>query len=294
MKIAPLFALVFAAGGCIESDSSVTEDLVGQPEPPMLGQHMARDQAQTGGASGSPNLLWHDGQIMTSTTVTPIFWGPSWTNAAFAGDKITGLDYLYAHVGGTKYINTNTEYTGTNGQVTTSVSSTAHVVDTSATPRHAPKTSAIQAEVCKMISNPVANGYYPVYTDMPRGHAGYCAWHSYGTCNGVPVQFGFFFALDGDAGCDVNAQGSHSQGLESLANVSGHELSEMLTDPRNGGWWDSSGAENADKCAWVFPGTVTVGAQQWEIQGNWSNNAFDSSSGYQPRDNSGPGCLQEK
>ena len=49
-------------------------------------------------------------------------------------------------------------------------------------------TSAILAEVCKVITNPVANGYYPVYVDSPRGHAGYCAWHSYGTCNGVPSR----------------------------------------------------------------------------------------------------------
>ena len=53
-----------------------------------------------------------------------------------------------------------------------------------------------------MISRPVANGYYPVYTDVPRGHVGYCAWHSYGTVNGVPVQFAFFYSLDGDPGCD--------------------------------------------------------------------------------------------
>ncbi len=109
-----------------------------------------------------------------------------------------------------------------------------------------------------MITDPVPNGYYPVYTDQPRGHAGYCAWHSYGTASGVPVQFGFFFKLDGDAGCDPgDTRTGHSQGLAALANVSGHELSEAVTDPRNGGWWDKSGAENADKCAWTFGGLVT-------------------------------------
>ena len=51
-------------------------------------------------------------------------------------------------------------------------------------------------------NRPVANGYYPVYSDQPRGNAGYCAWHSSGTINGIRVQFGFFFNLDGDPGCD--------------------------------------------------------------------------------------------
>ena len=84
---------------------------------------------------------------------------------------------------------------------------------------------------------PVANGYYPVYVDTPRGHAGFCAWHSAGSCNGTPVQFAFFFNLDGDAGCDPGGSyGSYenghtnSQGLGALANVSGHELSEAVFD----------------------------------------------------------------
>ena len=51
-------------------------------------------------------------------------------------------------------------------------------------------------------NHPVANAYYPVYSDQPRGNAGYCAWHSSGTINGTRVQFGFFFNLDGDPGCD--------------------------------------------------------------------------------------------
>src|SRR5207237_1746843 len=114
---------------------------------------------------------------------------------------------------------------------------------------------------------------YAVYVDTPRGNVGYCAWHSYGVCGTTPVQFAFFFNLDGDAGCDPqDTVTHHSQGLSALANVSGHELSEARTDPRNGEWYDKSGAENADKCAWTFGsrdltfpnGTI------WKIQGNWS------------------------
>src|SRR5436309_1646877 len=80
--------------------------------------------------------------------------------------------------------------------------------------------------------DPNGNGYYPVYTDIKRGHANYCAWHSAGTCGGVPVQFAFFFNLDGDAGCDPqDTQTGHSQGLAALVNVTGHELSEARSDP---------------------------------------------------------------
>jgi hypothetical protein len=239
------------------------------------------------GAKPTPNLTNHGGPILTSSRVTAIFWGTSWT----ATDaKVTGLDTFYSGIGGSAYMKTNTEYSSTNGTVGSGVTYDGHLIDTSAGPKQAPSTSTILAEVSKQINSPVANGYYPVYTDLPRGRAGYCAWHSVGTVHGVQVQFAFFFNLDGDSGCDPDDPGTiHSQGLEALANVSGHELSEAVTDPHLDAWYDKNGAENADKCAWTFSGTVTIGGQQWKVQGNWSNAAYNARSGYD-----GAGCIQTK
>ena len=246
-----------------------------------------RGQAGRDKPGSSPNLLFHGGTVLTSTAVTSIFWGTNWGNASFTGDKITGLDSFYGTIGGSKYIGTNSEYSGSNGKVGTSVSSSGHLVDTSSSLTGAPTTSDILAEVAKEIASPVANGYYPVYVDLPRGHARYCAWHSWGSINGVPVQFSFFFNLDGDPGCDPrDTSGSHSEGLAALANVSGHELSEALTDPRGDAWYDSRGEENADKCAWTFHGLENFGGSSWLIQGNWSNSAYNSRSGYD-----GAGCI---
>ncbi len=263
----------------------------GRIEPPMLGIHWARGEARP--SSGSPLMTWHGGIILPATFVQPIFWGTSWSDPTFDGDKLSGLADFYAGVGGSNYAGTCTAYSGSNGQVTTAISSAAAVFDLSAAPTGGPKTSTILAEVCKMISSPVANGFYPVYVDQPRNHQRYCAWHSYGTCNGVDVQFGFFFSLDGDPGCDPqDTWTTHSQGLAALANVSGHELSETMTDPRNGGWYDSSGQENADKCAWTFLGPVTfTNATVWKVQGNWSNAAYTAGTGY-PNSAGQDGCLQ--
>jgi hypothetical protein len=104
----------------------------------------------------------------------------------------------------------------------------------------------------------------------------------------VLTQFAFFFKLDGDPGCDPkDTQTGHSEGLAALANVSGHELSEALTDPHGDAWFDSSGAENADKCAWTFGKTpVQLGGTSWKIQGNFSNAASAAHSGYD-----GAGCI---
>jgi hypothetical protein len=248
--------------------------------------------ARPGGGRHVSLLLWGGGRVMHSTTVVPIYWGTKWGNSTFVGDKVTGLDNLYSHVGGTSYLHTNSEYTDGSGNVnTTSVSKGTNLTDTSATPSGAPSTQAVLNEVAKETGNhPQAGAYYPVYSDQPRGNAGYCAWHASGSIGGIQVEFGFFFNLDGDPGCDPQSPSStgHSQGLAALANVTGHELSEMLTDPQpNTGWVDRQNSENADKCAWTWNGLVTIGGQSWKIQGNWSNAAANARSGY-----ANVGCIQ--
>jgi hypothetical protein len=265
----------------------------GNPEPPMAGIQWARGHApdhsaHAGGGGGSPNLTWHGGNIMTDVQTTAIFWGPNWGNANFTGDKISGLKTFYDTIGNSTYAKTSDEFADATGFVTAAITNNLSIIDLSQAPGSGNRTAPILAEVCKIITNPVANGYYPVYVDTPRGHAGFCAWHSAGSCNvptgpPVPVQFAFFFNLDGDPGCDPqDLSGLHSQGLAALANVSGHELSEARTDPRLNAWYDSSGQENADKCSWSFGTNLLTFStdSQWKIQGNWSNSAYNSGTGY--------------
>jgi hypothetical protein len=263
-------------------------------QPPRLGIHWARGFSPFARPSAkSVNMTYHGGVILTSVTAQAIFWGPSWTNSNFVGDKITGLDSWHTGFSGSNYAKTSDEYTGSNGTVGPTVTYQGHVVDTT-TASGGGNTGAILAEVCKVIANPVSNGYYPVYTDVKRGNAGYCAWHSYGTCGGKTVQFAFFFNLDGDPGCDpADTSGLHSQGLAALANVSGHELSETRTDPDNpGAWYDRQGAENGDKCAWTFnvPLVTFSDGNRWKIQGEWSNAAYTAGTGY-PNSSGQKGCL---
>ena len=271
-------------------------------EPPMLGLHQVRGEAgkaRPGGGGASPNIVWHNGAIMLTPTVTPIFWGPRWSDPAFYVDKISGLNDWHHGIGGSSFEATSNEYTGTNGQVTSAINYPGpggSFTDLSTVPSTVGKlTTPTATEVCKMIGSSAptdGSGYYPVYVDVKRGNAGFCAYHSYTTCSGIPVQFAFFFNLDDDAGCDPQDTSSHSEGLAALVNVSAHELSEARTDPRNGGWYDNSGAENADKCAWTF-GTDAIqltNGTKWKMQGNWSNAAYNAKTGY--KNSSGqPGCL---
>jgi len=307
MKLATslLTCLVIASPAWAQSDKSANSETRNtRPDPPMMGRHLAKGQANAGGNAGaSPNLIYHNGGIMTQgAIVRAIFWGSSWTAA---NAKVGGVDSFYSGAGQTNYLGTNTEYTQTGGQhVGTTVSYSGHYIDTTAAPKRGPRTSAILNEVCQVLQQhgeaPVANGYYPVYVDTKRGNAGYCAWHSWSSCGGVPVQFAFFFNLDGDPGCDPGDDGQvtkHSQGLAAIGNVSGHELSEALTDPRGAGWYDSSGAENSDKCAWTFGHDYVAfnNGSFWKVQGNWSNAAYTAGHGYTDVDGGSVtrGCIDD-
>jgi hypothetical protein len=313
-KLLPL--LLCATGiafGQTTTNTSATQEAATTPEnlnvqsgPPMLGIHWARgfepnarlanEAAQPAArARRSPNMTYHGGKIMTTAVTQNIFWGTSW--GSYTGDKISGMDQWYDGFSLSNYAKTSDEYTGSNGKVGASTTHLGHIIDTSAS-KSGGNTSTILAEVCKLVRPDTGgNGYYSVYTDTPRGSAGYCAWHSYGTCGGVPVQFAYFFKLDGDPGCDPgDTSGLHSQGLAAIANVSGHELSEARSDPANpGAWYDSSGEENGDKCAWTFgaPLVTFTNGTQWKIQGEWSNAAYTAGTGY-PNSSGQKGCLSGK
>ncbi len=300
MLIALLVALSASGQGWSQNTSNV-EDLskLRGSEPPMMGIRWARgfnpnflaSRVHAARSRKSPDMTWHGGRIMTTAITENIFWGTSW--ATYSGDEIVGLDEWYQWFSNSHYAVTSDEYTGTNGKVGPAISHAGHVIDLAAA-SGGNNTSAILAEVCKEVTPDLSgNGYYAVYTDLPRGSSGYCAWHSYGSCSGIPVQFAFFWKLDGDPGCDpLDTSGVHTEGLAALANVSGHELSEARTDPRSAGWYDSSGAENGDKCAWTFnvPLVTFTDGSQWKIQGEWSNAAYTAGTGY-PNSNGLKGCL---
>jgi len=273
-------------------------ELSGAPnqEPLVGGIHWARGEErppEAGRTSRSPNLTYHGGTVMHGTFVEPIFWGTSWSNSSFVGDKVSGLTLFFSGIGGSSYAGTTSEYTDGTGHVGTGVTFGATHFDFSTATANGQQTGPVLAEVCKEIASPVADGYYPVYIDQKRGRAKFCAWHSTGSCGAVQVQFAFFFNLDGDSGCDPqDGSGQHSQGLSALANVSGHELSETLTDNHLNAWYDANGSENADKCAWTFgtPLLTFNNGSEWKIQGNWSNAAFNSGTGY-PNSSGQKACL---
>jgi hypothetical protein len=262
--------------------------------------HPIRAEFDAKSASTSPAssslMTAHGGPVMTQTAIRLIYAGPSWSNPTLVGDKITGLDTFLGGYGNSPYSNTAAEYAGSNGAVGPTVTYQGH---------GAPLPTSINGDSTTDVVNAVCSEYRAnaasmpnpqselifVMSDMKRpSTATYCAYHSATVCSGQPLQFGFFWNLDSDPGCNPNdTSGQHSQGLAALANVMAHEIQEARTDPQLNAWFDGSNAEIGDKCAWMFgPKPVTLSnGSQWKLQGEWSNNASNQSSGF----SYAPGCI---
>ncbi len=116
-------------------------------------------------------------------------------------------------------------------------------------------------------------------SNFPKG-ANYCAWHSSGSCNGVPIQVIYQPNPAGVWGCTTGVYPNGSEQADSTANTLSHEIFETANDPRGTAWFDRKGEEIADKCAWTFTPSVIggttytnkVGSLYYYIQQEWSNN----------------------
>jgi serine protease len=130
--------------------------------------------------------------------------------------------------------------------------------------------------------------------------AGYCAWHDYtqpSTYPGVTPGISFTnmpYVLNMGTSCGENSVNSGAAGtLDGFTIVMGHEIEETVTDPgaedpgNLGGWYDFSGWENGDKCAWVgytgvAPASTVPGGlnditgndgAKYPVQSLWSNDS---------------------
>jgi hypothetical protein len=118
---------------------------------------------------------------------------------------------------------------------------------------------------------------------------GFCAWHDYTgdstlSGGGVSSPYGPLaftnlpYIPDAGAGCGQNFVNSGSAGTDDgVTIVEGHEYAETVTDQfPAGGWTDSSGNENGDKCAWISSGQgasqdISLTTGSYAVQSTWAN-----------------------
>ena len=148
-------------------------------------------------------------------------------------------------------------------------------------------TSAANRNVQYVILSP--HGTKPDGFNTPSG--GFCAWHDWNgdtTLSGGAVSSNVGdiaftnmpYVTDAGTSCGQRSVNRGSAGtLDGVTIVEGHEYAETITDQNPaGGWTDSSGEENADKCAWSTTSTgaarnVSFATGSFAMQTTWGNDS---------------------
>ncbi len=245
------------------------------------GQDRGRHGGQGGGNTG---IFYHGGPIIYNQNVAAIYWSdapiynggpaPGTTGAGSADGSLVGL-HINNVVNYTQYWASNTNLPPTDysplsddaiiAQIEAGFSSGALTFDPST--------------------------LYIVFTGIgvnPGGGFGtvYCAYHGfYIAADGRNVKYSAMpYAVDPafPGACSaLNGSPNNDVAADAEVNLISHETEETTTDENLDAWFDASGAENADKCAWQFGQTYTtgngstanisVGGRDWLVQMNWVN-----------------------
>ncbi len=259
-------------------------------------------------AAASGNLYFHGGAVGVETgpdKVYLVFWGSQWNNNDPSGEGTIEQNFFNG-VGGSSWNNSVTQYcegvpSGTyfcNGAGTAATNPNGVLAgvwydNAVAAPNH-PRQGQLAKEAISAAGHfgntsqgPNTQSQYVVLTAHGYNSSGfgsqYCAWHSstsstYGTIAYTNMPY----ITDAGASCGANFNGLGPKA--GITIVGGHEFGETETDIYpNGGWLDSGGSENGDKCAWISSGqgaaaNITLSTGTFAVQSLWSN-AFNNDAG---------------
>ena len=130
--------------------------------------------------------------------------------------------------------------------------------------------------------------------------AAYCAYHSEATSNAIYANMPYAIYDSGTGftcGSEINfgtvQSPNHNPDADVVISPSSHEINEAITDPdTQTGWYDSSGFENGDECAYIFGQTQgasgrffnqVINGDRFLTQEEFSNRDFAVTGG---------GCVQ--
>ena len=260
------------------------------------------------GTAGS-NLTYHGGVGGVGVETTPkiylVLWGSQWNNNDPSGEASI-LQIFYNGAGGSSWLNSVTQYcegvaSGTvfcNGLGAAAGNPAAILAgvwyDNQFAAPARPKQSQLANEAVRAaqhFNNTTASSnasvQYVIATATRNNASGfgsqYCAYHSAtGSSVGNVAYTNLPYITDAGANCGANFNGLGPNA--GITIVGGHELAETITDQfPNGGWLDSSGEENGDKCAWISSGQgasamTSLSTGNFPVQSLWSN-AFNGNAG---------------
>jgi outer membrane protein assembly factor BamB len=224
---------------------------------------------------------------MTGTTnIYAIFWEPT-------GNVQTNYNSLiqryFSDVNGTGLYKNNTQYHDPAGHYPSAERLAASWVDSTAYPESPLLDSDIQNEVShaqqvNSWSSSIHNIFF-VFLEanqnlcFDNSHSQcasntFCAYHSFFGSNTIYAAMPYAASFQ----CDPQSS-PNSNDADQTINVTSHEQMEAATDPLLNAWYDNSGNEIGDKCAWTFGNRSLDGGAanvQWYnnfyiVQQEWSN-----------------------
>jgi hypothetical protein len=295
--------LAVATAGTVGAGQPV---VTGRPEILM---HTIKDAKPVRGG-GSVQLTYHggvagSGVVTGADKVYLVYWGSQWIGNDPSGEAAIQQGFFSA-VGGSSWNNSVTQYcqgvaSGTtfcNGAGTAATNPNGVLAGTwfdsgSAAPSR-PSQSQLAAEAAKaaaLFGNTTAASnthvQYVINTATGNSSSGfgtqYCAWHSSTSSSAGNIAYTNMPYIT-DAGPSCGADFNGLGGKAGITIVGGHEFAETETDIfPNGGWLDSKGAENGDKCAWISSGqgasaNISLGGTNYPVQSLWSN-AYNNNKG---------------
>ena len=260
-------------------------------------------------ASFAGNLTYHRGLVMHANTVHAIYWLPAGSSVSTNYQSL--INGFFGNVAADSAKSSNvyfsdTQYSDTSGPIAYSSTFANSFVDTSQFPRSGCRdryTSVcltdgqLQSEITRLVSqhnwNRGLGDIYFLFT--PR---------NVGSCYGSSCSFSYFCAYHSQIGSGGpstilyanmpyaawvpgacgSGQSPNNDDADSTINVTSHEHNETITDPLGTAWYDRTGAEDGDRCAWNFGtaiGSTASGAYNQTINGTghyylqqeWSNNS---------------------
>ncbi len=252
--------------------------------------HRAAAKAAT--VNPGNGILYRGGPVMNNANGTNVYfiWYGNWagsTTPSILTDLVNNLT-------GSPWWNINTTYyDSTNKKVVNRVNYLGTTSDA-----YSQGKALSDAQIQTVVSSAITSGRLPkdtngVYFVLTSSDVNatsgfctqYCGWHTKGTIGGSTIKYSFVGNPDRcPTSCAAQTKGPNGNaGADAMASIVAHEFTETVSDPELNAWYDSKGAENADKCAWTFGTTylttngakanMKLGARDYLIQQNWKNAA---------------------
>jgi len=250
---------------------------VEEPGPPRIIHRMNPHQmglsAPAGSTTATSPITYHGGSVIAAPVVYLIWYG-NW-NQSNGSDTPAGQQIVrdFANtIGSSPYFYINRSYPGVSGSVYVG----AETTDAYSRGNRL-KDADVQAIVVAAITSQAlpfdASGVYFVLSSSDVSELSgfcrlYCGWHTAANTSAGHLRYAFIGnAYRCLSGCAIQSTSPNGNaGVDGMVSVIAHELEEAATDPDLNAWYDSRGAENADKCAWTF------GHYQYQVaNGSWAN-----------------------